>query len=188
MFVYFYEGISTKRQHHAHVSHQITLVPPMKNRIFANYSHHMKKQEMFEISRTRIHKERSSEFGGLSEPPSKHQTGFSVEKTGVVINHNIPWIPCSPDGIARDQGRLIEVKCSEMDKTLQELKMAEKACCVTVENCIVYLKPKHKYYGQVQLGMIITNLGFQFIFFKSQILSLKNVKEVVDLLLPMDPK
>jgi hypothetical protein len=85
---------------------------------------------------------------------------------GLLVHVNLPYLGYSPDGFyeyevnGEKRLSLLEIKCpakggvmsfSEMVHNLTYLKVDEHGC--------ISLKKKHPYYGQVQLGLYITNLS-----------------------------
>lgn len=92
----------------------------------------------------------------------KGKTGYEVDYLGLVVLPEMPWAGYSPDGIASTPsgGRLIEVKSPEKGQTMGALDTAiESFDFLDLNKDLEFeLKKKHKYYGQVQLGMAICNL------------------------------
>lgn len=90
---------------------------------------------------------------------------MSVIEVGLVIWQQNPWLAYSPDGVVfieRNIAALLEIKCVFKGK---KMTITEAMKCKAVKKFLgvddqnnVYLKEKHMYYGQVQLGMAILNV------------------------------
>ena len=89
--------------------------------------------------------------------------GKSVIQTGLIVCQSNPKFAHSPDGIVFDNGfprELVEIKCPFKGKSMsvKEAILYELKGCLVIENGKYCLKKKHKYYGQVQLGMSVINV------------------------------
>ena len=88
-------------------------------------------------------------------------SGLGVCKVGLVIPTNVPWLGCSPDGIVFDglvPAKLVEVKCPAKlaaDVGIWEAMSGKVLSFIECDGENVRLKPRHPYYGQVQLSMAI---------------------------------
>lgn len=83
-----------------------------------------------------------------------------VENVGILINPAVPWLGYSADGIVHVSGkigRLWEVKTPVKGATNGASTICEVLPYMKKEN---KLKEKHRYYGQVQLGMLLWSLPF----------------------------
>lgn len=91
----------------------------------------------------------------------KYEQVFQVkiEKTGLLVRPSCPWMGYSADGVVWTSKVLIEVKCpvDGKDKTISEI--LSKLSYLELVNGVYIFKQKHKYYAQVQLGMML--LGFE---------------------------
>lgn len=83
----------------------------------------------------------------------------TVVECGFVIHPKYPWLGYTPDGVIFENGKpekLLEIKCfykaKDMPVTdcLKEIPYLDKKTGL--------LRQKHKYYGQIQMGMLILNL------------------------------
>lgn len=90
---------------------------------------------------------------------------LEVVEVGLVVSAANPWLAASPDGIILDNGkpdRLLEIKNLKdgEKKTVREAIFdgSFKSCLKIIDNQVVGVNPRHKYYGQLQLGMFILNL------------------------------
>ncbi|KAJ8685150.1 hypothetical protein QAD02_020943 [Eretmocerus hayati] len=95
-------------------------------------------------------------------------SGFTVTKTGSLVNPNLPWLLTSLDGIVLGS-HTIEIKCpvDGKSKTVDEI-IGTLSYIETSESGIYSLKKKHTYYCQVQLGMFVSNLKYcDFIIYSS---------------------
>lgn len=87
---------------------------------------------------------------------------LNVVEFGLVVNPIHPWLGYSPDGVVFEGDKptkLIEIKCP--------VDGGKKGAAELIDQCSflnvglqgeVVLKEKHKYYGQVQLGMALLNV------------------------------
>lgn len=85
-------------------------------------------------------------------------------ETGLVISTDNPWLAYSPDGVIFDHGipcELLEIKCPFKGKaeTIFSVVAAGGAPYLELKNGNLSLKRRHKYYGQVQLGMFMLNVA-----------------------------
>ncbi|KAJ8684819.1 hypothetical protein QAD02_020612 [Eretmocerus hayati] len=85
-------------------------------------------------------------------------TGFPVKQVGSLVNPKIPWMLISLDGIVFGS-HTIEIKCPNDGKTkpLHEF-LASLSYIKQPTPGSFFLKNKHTYYCQVQLGMFVANL------------------------------
>lgn len=81
-------------------------------------------------------------------------TSANITTMGLVVHPSACWLGCSPDGVDIENKVLIEIKCPNLGQDLNLVDLKEK---VTYLNSECKLKPKHIYYGQVQLNMFILN-------------------------------
>lgn len=86
-----------------------------------------------------------------------------IVETRLVVSQDNPWLGFSPDGLIFQDSKpeiLIEIKCSFKGKTetISTAIMQEFKKCLDINENEISLKKKHKYYGQVQLGMAIFNV------------------------------
>lgn len=87
---------------------------------------------------------------------------MTVVECGLVIPLSNKWLGYSPDGIIffEDQPLyLLEIKCIFEGKIKTICEAIKNAKYVNFENGKYQLKKKHKYYGQVQMGMAVLNLS-----------------------------
>ena len=94
-----------------------------------------------------------------AEHVSKH-TDLKIEKSGLFIFYERPYIACSPDGfiVCKCHGRVcLEVKCpfKIFNKTIKE--GANECDFFTIKNDQISLNKNHKYYTQINSQMAITN-------------------------------
>uniref|UniRef100_A0ABD2VUL1 YqaJ viral recombinase domain-containing protein n=1 Tax=Trichogramma kaykai TaxID=54128 RepID=A0ABD2VUL1_9HYME len=81
-----------------------------------------------------------------------------VEKTGFLVNPTCPWLGFSADGVQWDSKLLIEIKCPERGKTVSASQLIEKLSFINNVNGKHVLNKNHKYYAQVQSGMMLLGL------------------------------
>ncbi|KAL1467594.1 hypothetical protein MTO96_042055 [Rhipicephalus appendiculatus] len=85
-----------------------------------------------------------------------------VSKLGLVVIPAVPWLGYSPDGISEQRGTsvLLEVKCpiQGQQSSIKDLVNAKKMAFLARNGENYALKPAHKYYSQVQLGMLLLNM------------------------------
>jgi len=88
----------------------------------------------------------------------KYNNAVVWRDCGFTINSNYPWLGYSADAFITmgNETRLLEAKCPKLGKTEHGIDFfrgfAYMAIAKTGE---VTLRKKHKYYGQVQLGMAL---------------------------------
>ncbi|XP_044764414.1 uncharacterized protein LOC123320978 [Coccinella septempunctata] len=85
------------------------------------------------------------------------QTSFHVVDCGMVVSNSNPWLGYSPDGVIFESGRpvaLLEVKCLYEGATKTITEVLEKCRFIGKRGNAYSLREKHKYYAQVQLGII----------------------------------
>lgn len=89
------------------------------------------------------------------------QTGVDVRDFGLIIPPTNLWLGYSPDGVIFENNTpiaLLEIKCLYAGAT-STIEDALSSCNYLCEgNGGLQLKKKHKYYGQINLGMSILNL------------------------------
>lgn len=81
---------------------------------------------------------------------------------GLVVHPKMPWLGASPDGVCVDKNLLIEIKC------LIPTDSVDFASALAKVNYLKYdtleqkykLKEKHKYYAQIQLGMLLLDMQY----------------------------
>lgn len=96
----------------------------------------------------------------LEEYEATHQA--KVSRLGLVISPEVPWLGYSPDGISRQRNMkiLLEVKCPVLGKnhSIVNLVKEKKLPYIVLDGEKYVLKLAHKYYSQVQLGMLVLNM------------------------------
>lgn len=81
-----------------------------------------------------------------------------IATVGLVVDPSVPFLGCSPDGIVVDQDKLLEIKCPTAGDKLPLNAIVGQLKYVYHRDGIYLLRPKHAYYGQVQLSMYILKL------------------------------
>ncbi|XP_044744755.1 uncharacterized protein LOC123306701 [Coccinella septempunctata] len=84
-------------------------------------------------------------------------TGCNVVQCGMVVSHSNKWMGYSPDGIIFENGHpaaLLEIKCP-WNGAKQTITEVVRTCDYISDQS---LKRKHKFYGQIQMGMAMLNL------------------------------
>jgi hypothetical protein len=108
-----------------------------------------------------------TKFGKAKEPIAKeifqdaHPELKVINEVGLIINPKFPWLGFSPDGFTIDaEGRmkLIEIKSLEKGKRFTGIAFCKQLPCLTVNEERIEMKKKHKFYGQVQLSLALSNL------------------------------
>ena len=87
----------------------------------------------------------------------KKNPGKKIEKAGIFISPLAPWLGYSADGVIFEDGivdRLWEVKTPVKGATHNAATICSVAPCMDGNK----LKEKHKFQGQVQLGMLLLSL------------------------------
>ena len=108
-----------------------------------------------------------TEYGKKTENEAREmfikRTNLQVFVPGLIVSVLNPWLAYSPDGVICDKGvpvALLEIKCPYKGKTA-DIDTTVKSVigeCLVMHGENIQLKKKHQYYGQIQLGMIITNV------------------------------
>lgn len=111
-----------------------------------------------------------TQYGSLEEKNAKkmyeEKNKTKIYDCGLIVSQHLPYFGASPDGIVIVNGKLqlLEIKCfakgkvmSAKDLCLTDLntKIFDKAQC---EKGFLVLRKKHKFYGQIQLGLAVTGL------------------------------
>lgn len=93
-------------------------------------------------------------YGKENEPLSVHEYGHmqnaKVNRLGLIVVPELPWLGYSPDGIAIQNGKkiLVEVKCPVLGKQMSIAELVkDKILTYSVKNKEnLALKCKHAYY------------------------------------------
>lgn len=101
-------------------------------------------------------------YGKKFEGPARNkymtQTGNTVIECGLVTHDLEKWLGYSPDGIVLKNGKpekLLEIKCPFDGQKMNAATLKQTLPCFDKSG---NLKMKHKFYGQVQMGMGVLNL------------------------------
>lgn len=87
-------------------------------------------------------------------------TDFQITKMGLLINPSVSWFGYSPDGVV-EKKLIIEIKSPKVGKTTTAIEAIHCLAYLIVDSDgNIYLKEKHQYFCQVQLGMFVTGLLF----------------------------
>lgn len=83
----------------------------------------------------------------------------TLYRAGFIVNQYLPIFGYSPDGLLLQDGslRLVEVKCPKPRESEEEVIINCQRFLQRGKNGEVVLRQKCPYYGQVQLGMFITD-------------------------------
>ncbi|XP_067133681.1 uncharacterized protein [Centruroides vittatus] len=90
-------------------------------------------------------------------------SGKRIVEFGLIISPALPWLGYTPDGIIMKQNiptSLLEIKCpvKGRNEPIQALIQKNVLKFITINGENVELRKRDKYYGQVQLGLLLTNL------------------------------
>lgn len=88
----------------------------------------------------------------------RRNIGKTVIRMGLVIPPQVPYLGCSPDAVALEERTLIEIKCPVVGKYKPATEIAAELKWLENKNGEFYLRKKHSYYGQIQLGMCLLKL------------------------------
>ncbi|KAJ8668927.1 hypothetical protein QAD02_000186 [Eretmocerus hayati] len=110
------------------------------------------------------------EYGRKNEAPAREifksqNPNIEAIETGLIICKSLPWIACTPDGVVVHDGKivsLLEIKCFVNGKSEGIHAVVEKQIskgCLRRRNNVVVMRERNRYYGQVQLGMALLNVG-----------------------------
>ncbi|KAK3921443.1 hypothetical protein KUF71_001223 [Frankliniella fusca] len=105
--------------------------------------------------------EHGNQYEDLARDAYVKETGSCVAETGLLVRSELPWLGFSPDGVVLSENRvplkLLEIKCPKAGKTMSSSLFAEmNALQVLDKNG--NMKVKHRYHGQVQLGLLLLGL------------------------------
>jgi len=100
------------------------------------------------------------------------KTKMNVVETGLIVSKQNPWLAYSPDGIIIKNGvpsALLEIKCPFKGKSkgIKETVQSEIKKSLNQKGENVVLKERHKFYGQIQLGMAVINVKKTYFVFYS---------------------
>lgn len=104
------------------------------------------------------------EFENIARDLYSQKTGQKVYKSGFITSSTEKWLGYSPDGLLVDANnypsKLIEIKCPFKGKTLNINELMSNLTYIKkTKDGMYYLKTKHAYYNQVQLGMVMLNIN-----------------------------
>jgi len=92
---------------------------------------------------------------GAARERFQEETNEKVETVGLVVNPNIPWLGASPDALVRGKF-ILEIKCPLIGKKQTVTAILKDLKFLTNVEGTYKLKENHKFYGQVQLTMMMT--------------------------------
>lgn len=99
--------------------------------------------------------------GILMEPVAferyRVQTGSNIQKIGLIVNPEYPWLGCSPDGIDIDNMKIIEIKSPAKGKTDNMQDVLKSLSYLTFSHDKYTIKKKHAYFCQIQLNIFLSN-------------------------------
>lgn len=112
-------------------------------------------------------------YGLESEPKAinkyEDQTKVKVCQTGLWVNPKFPFLGCSPDGLVNDKG-LVEIKSLKIFKnnSIEDITSGKVLLpkdtinrqCFAIKDGKCVLRPKHVYYYQVQMQLLVTERDF----------------------------
>lgn len=116
-------------------------------------------------------KTEATEYGNKYEHQAREvfkadYPNFKVIETGLVVSQVNPWMAYTPDGVMVKNGvidSVLEIKCplqgrSNTIEVVVENLVKSKQNCLIKEGENIFINKRHKYYGQVQMGMFILNV------------------------------
>lgn len=83
-----------------------------------------------------------------------------IFRCGLIVPPELPFLGASPDGILYngEDWKLLEIKCPVKGKDLSANDILAQLNYLYLDEENIYrLKKKHQYYGQIQLGLAVTN-------------------------------
>lgn len=107
----------------------------------------------------------ATKFGKENEPKARicFEKKYYVEvlKLGFITNVKCPWLGFSPDGffLLNNQYFLLEIKCPVKGRTCHGADLIAQLKYIEVKNEKLFLKKKHKFYAQIQLGLLLSNIN-----------------------------
>ncbi|XP_066601766.1 uncharacterized protein [Prorops nasuta] len=117
-----------------------------------------------------------TEYGKETEKEArelfKDLTKKNIVETGLIISKQNQWLGYSPDGIIITNGipsELLEIKCPFKGKSkgIDETVQSELKKSLKIEGENIVLRERHKFYGQIQLGMAVVNVKKTFFVYYS---------------------
>jgi len=87
---------------------------------------------------------------------------IEIKTFGFIINDNCPWLGFSPDGFYKcGNNILVEIKCPVAGKLKSGINLIKMLKYLLIDEVTgeIKLKKTHQYYGQIQLGLLLTNLS-----------------------------
>lgn len=128
-----------------------------------------------------------TEYGKNTEAEARkafvESTKINVVEVGLVVSKQNPWLTYSPDGVIFDHFKpaaLLGIKCPFIGKTENieaTVNNQVNKCLFKSNEQIILLEKKHRYYGQIQLGMAVLNVPFTYFVlyssFEKQVFTLK---------------
>ena len=90
-----------------------------------------------------------------------------IVEVGLVISKLNPWLGYSPDGVLVKNNKpiaLLEIKFPIVGKTadISATVNSQMKKCLIENGDNIIMKKKHKYYGQVQMGITVLNLNLTY--------------------------
>lgn len=89
-------------------------------------------------------------------------TGKKVQKCGLVIHKDYPFLAASPDGVIHEENALVEIKCpyKARDSTIEQAFENKEILFATYIGGKLNLKKEDKYYYQVQGQLHVTGKNY----------------------------
>lgn len=107
----------------------------------------------------------ATKFGKDNElkPKICFESSYNVEvlKLGFIININCPWFGFSPDGFFKlnNQYILLEIKCPIKGSKFYGTDLLIQLKYIETKNNKLFLKKNHKFYAQIQFGLLLCNIS-----------------------------
>lgn len=87
---------------------------------------------------------------------------LKIIEGGLIVHQDYPFLGYSPDGliIKADERQLLEIKCPVEGLTKSATELVQHLDYLEIDSDSKYvLKKKHKFYGQIQLGLFLLNMN-----------------------------
>lgn len=165
------------------------------------YTFHETESRTWAAKIERIYQNRSfagnkaTAYGRENEPCALREyerlQNVTVNRLGLVVVPEVPWLGYSPDGVLIQGNKriLVEVKCPVLgqEQSIAELVRQKKLTYIVEHGENYALKLKHTYYSQIQLGLMLLNLDLCHLVVHSKVESLvipvtKDVQHMRELL------
>jgi len=92
----------------------------------------------------------------------EEKTGTKVYESGMIVREELPWLSASLDGIVVDRGtvlKTLEIKAFKEGERLPAADLVNQNLVKSLDKDTDKLRKTHEYYGQVQIGMLLSGMS-----------------------------